>query len=91
MDEIVSVVDSTWDHHSLNPNLNTTSTDVTVGVGFLGSEDYLRGKFEEYITSMLSSIKFDQFLESTRGKAGEDVLLSVAGALSLPSNPKTPL
>lgn len=40
---------------------------------FVGSDDYLRAKFEEYICSVLSAIKFVDFLD--KGKAGQ-VLIS---------------
>lgn len=46
---------------------------LTTSFRFVGSDDFLRAKFEEYICAALSSVKFVQFLE--KGKAGQ-VLVS---------------
>ncbi|KAK4050756.1 hypothetical protein OIO90_004978 [Microbotryomycetes sp. JL221] len=54
MDELISTIDIT--NHQ--PVSNQTS--------FIGSEDFLRAKFEEYVCSMLSSIKFIDFLKSNK-------------------------
>lgn len=53
MDEIVSTVLETW---------NAEDPSRPSSMQFLGSDDYLRGKFEEYICSMLSSVKYSDYL-----------------------------
>ncbi|UZJ53576.1 hypothetical protein CBS101457_002896 [Exobasidium rhododendri] len=60
MDEIVGVVVDTW---------NAADPSRPSSMQFLGSDDYLRGKFEEYICSMLSSIKYGEFL--LKGEAAQ--------------------
>lgn len=37
-------------------------------MGFVGSEDYIRLQFEEYILSMVSAVKYHLFLEKNAGK-----------------------
>jgi hypothetical protein len=53
MDELVSVVIDTW---------NADDPSRPSSMQFLGSDDYLRAKFEEYICSMLSSVKYSEYL-----------------------------
>lgn len=53
MDEIVRTVESTW---------NPSDPHRPVGMGYKASDDWLRSKFEEYLTSALSAIKFVDFL-----------------------------
>ena len=53
MDEVISAVTETW-----NPNDPTRPTSM----GFHGSDDYLRTRFEDYICAMLSSTKYADFL-----------------------------
>ncbi|TKY89936.1 hypothetical protein EX895_001234 [Sporisorium graminicola] len=53
MDEVISSVVETW-----NPADPTRPTSM----GFHGSDDYLRIRFEDYICSMLSSTKYADFL-----------------------------
>jgi hypothetical protein len=36
-------------------------------MGFIGSEDYIRLQFEEYILSMVSAVKYHLFLEKHSG------------------------
>lgn len=38
-------------------------------MGFIGSEDYIRLQFEEYILSMVSAVKYHMFLEKHAGSA----------------------
>ncbi|KAI8978701.1 transport protein Avl9-domain-containing protein [Trametes punicea] len=53
MDDIVKDVNDGWNE---DPN-------AAIGMhSFRGSDDYLRQKFEEYITAALSSVKFSAFL-----------------------------
>ena len=53
MDEVISAVVETW-----NPDDPTRPTSM----GFHGSDDYLRIRFEDYICAMLSSVKYADFL-----------------------------
>ncbi|CBQ68417.1 conserved hypothetical protein [Sporisorium reilianum SRZ2] len=53
MDEVISSVVETW-----NPADPTRPTSM----GFHGSDDYLRIRFEDYICAMLSSTKYADFL-----------------------------
>ncbi|EPQ25998.1 uncharacterized protein PFL1_06453 [Pseudozyma flocculosa PF-1] len=53
MDEIVHTVNETW-----NPADPTRPTSM----GYHGSDDYLRAKFEDYICAMLSSTRYADFL-----------------------------
>lgn len=51
MEKIVKVVHDTWDENDPGRPLQNT---------YLGSDDYLRARFEEYILSLLSSTKHAQ-------------------------------
>ncbi|SCV71582.1 BQ2448_3170 [Microbotryum intermedium] len=63
MDEIVSTVDNSYD---------PTDPSRPMGMNFIGSEDFLRAKFEEYICSLLACIKFTEFLK--QGDKGQALL-----------------
>ncbi|KDE09425.1 hypothetical protein MVLG_00328 [Microbotryum lychnidis-dioicae p1A1 Lamole] len=63
MDEIVSTVDNSYD---------PADPSRPVGMNFIGSEDFLRAKFEEYICSLLACIKFTEFLK--QGDKGQTLL-----------------
>ncbi|GAA5826037.1 hypothetical protein JCM10212_002201, partial [Sporobolomyces blumeae] len=65
MDELVTTVDQSW---------NEADPERPLGMGWVGSEDFLRGKFEEYVCSLLACIKFGDFLEN--GQTRPDMLLS---------------
>ncbi|ORY89037.1 transport protein Avl9-domain-containing protein [Leucosporidium creatinivorum] len=54
MEEIVATVDAGW---------NAEDPSRPKGMSFVGSEDFLRAKFEEYICSLLACIKFNDFLK----------------------------
>ncbi|TFK52308.1 hypothetical protein OE88DRAFT_1734326 [Heliocybe sulcata] len=58
MDEIVKDVNDGWDER-----------DPTrpVGMQFKGSDDYLRSKFEEYVSGALSSVKYADFIAKGEG------------------------
>ncbi|KAI0769078.1 transport protein Avl9-domain-containing protein [Trametes elegans] len=57
MDDIVKDVNDGW----------AEDPDMSVGMHFRGSEDYLRQKFEEYIYAALSSVKYSAFLAKGQG------------------------
>ncbi|KAM0790815.1 hypothetical protein ACM66B_004660 [Microbotryomycetes sp. NB124-2] len=63
MDEVISTVDTTWS--PADPQRPQTT--------FVGSEDFLRAKFEEYVCSALASIKFIDYIKTADRR---DVLLS---------------
>ena len=43
-------------------------------MSFIGSEDYIRAQFEEYILALLSSVKYDNFLQKHSIPAHEHIL-----------------
>ncbi|CEQ40758.1 SPOSA6832_02416 [Sporobolomyces salmonicolor] len=67
MDELVTTVEQSWDPRD---------PSRPQGQGFVGSEDFLRGKFEEYVCSLLACVKFGDFLANG---ARADMLLSAPG------------
>ncbi|KAF8461673.1 transport protein Avl9-domain-containing protein [Kalaharituber pfeilii] len=60
IDSIVQAVVDSWDD-------NDPSRPKTMG--FVGSEDYIRLQFEEYVLSMVSSVKCHDFLQKHAGTA----------------------
>lgn len=69
MDEIVTLVDQSW---------NAADPARPLGQGFVGSDDFIRAKFEEYVCSLLACVKFGDFLSKERGERVE-MLLSAPG------------
>ncbi|EJD45652.1 hypothetical protein AURDEDRAFT_87548 [Auricularia subglabra TFB-10046 SS5] len=53
IDEIVKDVNDTW---------NEADPSRPIGMQFKGSEDYIRTKFEEYVSAALASVKYADFL-----------------------------
>ncbi|KLO05626.1 hypothetical protein SCHPADRAFT_1002797 [Schizopora paradoxa] len=53
MDDIVKDVNEGW---------SESSSEQITGLKFKGSEDYLRSKFEDYVSSALSCVKYSDFL-----------------------------
>ncbi|KAN0061191.1 hypothetical protein ACQY0O_006926 [Thecaphora frezii] len=53
MDEIVNIVNETW---------NAADPTRPTSMGYHGSDDFLRAKFEDYICAMLSSTRYADFL-----------------------------
>ncbi|KAK7205664.1 transport protein Avl9-domain-containing protein [Myxozyma melibiosi] len=47
----------------------------SASVMFVGSEDYIRWQFEDYIMALLSSVKYDQFLQKYGNPPPPEVLL----------------
>ena len=43
-------------------------------MSFIGSEDYIRAQFEEYILALLSSVKYDNFLQQNSIPSHEHIL-----------------
>lgn len=58
MDEIIEAVDSSW---------NEDDPSRPVGNKFLGSDDYVRREFENYVCSVLSVVKYATYCENSRG------------------------
>ncbi|KAI0341521.1 hypothetical protein BDW22DRAFT_1359113 [Trametopsis cervina] len=67
MDDVVKDVNDSWEG-----DLTGTPT-----IQFKGSDDYLRQKFDEYITGALSSVKYSSFLE--KGQSNGVVISDGAG------------
>ena len=67
MDGICKDVNESWDEATANPSSN---------MQFRGSDDYIRTKFEEYVTAALSSVKYTEFL---RKGSQSDVMISPGG------------
>ncbi|BGO93778.1 hypothetical protein NBRC10512_004567 [Rhodotorula toruloides] len=65
MDEIVTLVDQSW--NAADPSRPTSQ-------GFVGSDDFIRAKFEEYVCSLLACVKFGEFLAKERGERAEMLL-----------------
>ncbi|GAA6005131.1 Avl9p [Rhodotorula paludigena] len=65
MDELVTLVDSSW---------NSSDPSRPVDQGFVGSDDFIRAKFEEYVCSLLACVKFGDFLSRERGERAEMLL-----------------
>ncbi|GAA5991714.1 hypothetical protein JCM10908_001104 [Rhodotorula pacifica] len=65
MDEIVTLVDQSW---------NAADPSRPLGQGFVGSDDFIRAKFEEYVCSLLACVKFGEFLSKERGERVEMLL-----------------
>lgn len=59
MDDIVHLVLDTW-----NPDDPTRP----ISMQFQGSDDHLRAKFEEYITALLASVKYSDYLAAHRAE-----------------------
>ncbi|OAV89477.1 hypothetical protein PTTG_12670 [Puccinia triticina 1-1 BBBD Race 1] len=58
MDELIEAVDSSW---------NEDDPSRPIGNKFLGSDDYLRREFENYVCSALSVVKYSDYCENSRG------------------------
>ncbi|CAH7669416.1 transport protein Avl9-domain-containing protein [Phakopsora pachyrhizi] len=57
MDELIAAVDSSW---------NPDDPSRPVGNKFVGSDDYLRREFENYVCSVLSVMKYSDYLENNK-------------------------
>jgi len=68
MDGVIRSVEETW---------NTADPTRPIGMAYQGSDDDLRSKFEEYICSALSTIKYSEFVAS--GQGNEAVMLGMPG------------
>ncbi|GAA5974744.1 hypothetical protein JCM11641_007249 [Rhodosporidiobolus odoratus] len=66
MDELVTLVDSSY---------VPSDPSRPASQGFIGSDDFLRGKFEEYVCSLLACVKFGEYLRREgKGERGEMLL-----------------
>ncbi|KAF5380691.1 hypothetical protein D9757_007039 [Collybiopsis confluens] len=64
MDDIIKDVNETWSE-------DDTMASHTQGLAFKGSDDYLRVKFDEYISAALAAVRYRDFLAK-----GEGVLIT---------------
>jgi hypothetical protein len=70
VEEIVRDVNDSWD-----------DTDPTkAAMHFKGSDDYLRAKFEEYVTAALASVRYREFL--SKGKGNGTIIAGTGGDAS---------
>lgn len=88
MDKLTKVINATWDpagkrHYNIIPqrcisHCSTLAlpTDPTRPIQntYLGSDDYLRARFEEYIMSLLSSVKYAQAFDPKNAFKSESTL-----------------
>jgi hypothetical protein len=76
IDLLVNTITESWDtstilnHHILI--LGDKSRPRTMS--FVGSEDYIRAQFEEYILALLSSVKYDNYLKKHSLPSQESIL-----------------
>ncbi|KAG2174103.1 hypothetical protein INT43_004123 [Umbelopsis isabellina] len=68
MDKLTKVVNNTWD--AADPTRPIQNT-------YLGSDDYLRARFEEYIMSLLSSVKYAEAFDPKNAFKSENSLEDV--------------
>ncbi|CUA75103.1 Late secretory pathway protein AVL9 [Rhizoctonia solani] len=73
IDDLVKDVNEGW---------NDADPSRPLGMQFKGSDDYLRAKFEEYIYTALSTVKYADFL--TKGKQSEVLVPGSAPESSVP-------
>lgn len=68
----LSPSDKRWIESVVNSVVDTWDSEdpwQSKGLGFVGSEDFVRQQFEDYIMALMSSIKYDQFLRNSPPKA----------------------
>ena len=70
MDFLTQAVNDTWDE--ADPTQPKTH-------GYVGSEEFIRLQFEEYLLAMLSSMKYHEYLESHREGDRKALLADVEG------------
>ena len=68
MDDIVNAVHDSWNRH------NNVLTKDSAPVSFIDSDDYLRAKFEDYICSALSSIKYNDYIKYGGGRRSDGLM-----------------
>ncbi|QRW27025.1 Late Secretory pathway protein AVL9 [Rhizoctonia solani] len=73
IDDLVKDVNEGW---------NDADPSRPLGMQFKGSDDYLRAKFEEYIYTALSTVKYADFLN--KGKQSEVLVPGTASESSVP-------
>ncbi|KAK9462724.1 transport protein Avl9-domain-containing protein [Lipomyces oligophaga] len=66
IDSIVEAVHNTW---------ADDKSGYSESVVFLGSEDYIRWQFEDYLMGLLSAVKYDGFLQRYGGPPSPELLL----------------
>ncbi|KAH7925580.1 hypothetical protein BV22DRAFT_1195061 [Leucogyrophana mollusca] len=89
MDEIVRDVNDAWDDADPSrPGMQCAFSKIPCGVcaehrcSFKGSDDYLRTKFEEYVSAALASVRYRDFL--AKGK-GSGVIITGTGTWLSPT------
>lgn len=75
IENLVTTITESWD----NADKSRPRT-----MSFVGSEDYIRAQFEEYILALLSSVKYDNFLQ--KNATQDNVLPDIGPAPHFPSS-----
>lgn len=68
----LSSYDKKWMSQILNYVTSSWSDSYS---GFLGSDDYIRWQFEDYLLGLLSSVKYDNFLKKYDGSPPPELLI----------------
>ncbi|TGZ77249.1 hypothetical protein EX30DRAFT_335775 [Ascodesmis nigricans] len=76
IDHLTLAVMDSWDDGGSDPSRPKT-------MGFVGSEDYIRLQFEEYILSMVSAVKYHLFLQKHAGSSTKVLLPDIEGDPSI--------
>jgi len=66
IDSLVHTISDSWDNSDKSRPRN---------LSFLGSEDYIRGQFEEYTLALLSSVNYDNYLLTHSLQPGDPPIL----------------
>lgn len=54
-------------------------------MSFVGSEDYIRAQFEEYVLALLSSVKYDNYIQRHSSTLQNESVLPEIGTLRIPT------
>lgn len=65
IENLVTTITDSWD---------TTDKSRPRTMSFVGSEDYIRAQFEEYILALLASVKYDNYLQKHTTSTQEAML-----------------
>ena len=83
IETLVTTITESWDesiHYIYLANIVDKTRPRTMS--FIGSEDYIRAQFEEYILALLASVKYDNFLKINSIPAHEHILPEIGTPIS---------